>query len=310
MAAKLVVTPALLGSINSGLQTAFNKGQVGTPEYANRLNLMTVKSTTSEELYGWLADLPELEKNKDEITWNPVELQGQVIVNDEFKVGIKIPRKAIEDDKYGMFSQVASKLGQNGKASPDYDFLALLPLLFTTIKAYTGKTFFATDHKLNAKAAAFSNKTTKKLSAANFQDAYAALRGMKKATGQPLFTLLDPSKVFLLVGENYEATADGIVKLAKLANGGDNPNFNKAQVVVIPGLGDAWMLFDCSDMITPVIFQDRIPLELTAATSFTDEAVLNADEFKWKARRRFAWGPGDPRRAFGSTGADPAEPIS
>lgn len=306
MAVKNVVTSALLASINSGLQTAFNRGQVNTPNFVSKLGLMTVKSTTAEELYGWLADLPELEKNPDEIKWNEVELQGHVIVNDEFKTGITIPRKAIEDDQFGMFSQVAAKLGQNGNAAPDYDFLALLPLLFTTKKAYTGKTFFATDHKLTTKSAAFSNKDTKKLSAANFQTGYAALRGMKKATGQPLFTLLDPAKVFLLVGEDWEATADSIVKLAKLANGGDNPNFNKATVVVIPGLGDAWMIFDCSDMITPIIFQDRIPLELTAATSFNDEAVLNADEFKWKARRRFALGTGDPRRAWGSTGADPA----
>lgn len=306
MAAKKVVTPALLTGINSGLQTAFNKGRVSTPGYVSRLGLMTVQSTTSEELYGWLKDLPELDKNPEMIVWNPVELAGQVIVNDEFKTGITIPRSAIEDDVYGMFSQVAAKLGQNGQAAPDYELLALLPLLFTTVKAYTGVSFFNAAHKLAPKSAAFSNLGTKKLSADNFTAGYAALRGMKKATGQPLFTLLDPSKVILLVGENYEATADSIVKLAKLANGGDNPNFNKARVEVIPGLGDKWMILDCSDMITPIIFQDRIPLELTAATSFNDEAVMNADEFKWKARRRFAFGPGDPRRAYGSTGADAA----
>lgn len=299
-----VVTNALLRDIDKGLQTAFNKGATSSPNFVSTLGLLNIKSSASEELYGWLKDLPELEKNPDEIKWRQVELEGHSIANDEFKVGITIPRKAIEDDQYGMFSNVAQKLGQNGQAAPDYEFLTLLPLLFTSAKAYTGKNFFATDHKIGS--VTFSNRGTKKLSAANFQDAYAALRGMKKGTGQPLFTLLDPSKVFLLVGENYEATADSIVKLDTLSTGGRNPNYNKAKVVVIPGLGHSWMLFDCSDMVTPIIFQDRIPLELTTAMSLTDESVLNNDEFKWKARRRFALGTGEPRRAYGSTGADAA----
>lgn len=295
-----VVTNALLRDINKGLQTSFNKGRTSTPNFIARLKLMSVQSSTAEELYGWLKDLPELQKNPAEITWNPVALEGHSIVNDEFKVGITIPRKDIEDDRHGMFSNVAAKLGQNGQAAPDYELLALLPLLFTTKLAYTGKSFFATNHDIGA--GAFSNKGTKKLSAANFETGYAALRGMKKGTGQPLFTLLDPASAFLLVGEDYESTADSIVKMETLSTGGKNPNFNKAQVVVIPGLGHKWMILDCSDMVTPIIFQDRVPLELTSAVNLTDEAVLNADEYKWKARRRFALGTGEPRRAYGSTG--------
>lgn len=301
---KNVVTNALLRDIDKGLQTAFNKGLTTAPDLISTLSLMRVNSSASEELYGWLKDLPELAKNPDEIKWHAVELEGHAIKNDEFKVGITVPRQAIEDDQYGMFANIAQKLGANGQGAPTYELLTLLPLLFTTAKAYTGKTFFATDHKIGD--VTFSNKMLKKLSAANFETGYAALRGMKKGTGQPLFTLMDPSKVFLLVGENYESTADSIVKLDTLSTGGRNPNYNKAKVVVIPGLGDAWMIFDCSDMVTPIIFQDRIPLELTTAMNLTDENVLNSDEFKWKARRRFALGTGEPRRAYGSTGANAA----
>jgi len=301
---KNVVTNALLRDIDKGLQTAFNKGRLATPNFVQRLNLLRVQSSNAEELYGWLKDLPELEKNPDEIKWHQVELEGHAIKNDEFKVGITIPRTAVEDDQYGMFTNMAAKLGQNGEAAPDYDFLTLLPLLFTTAKAYTGKVFFAPDHKIGQ--VTFSNKGTKKLSAANFEAGYAALRGMKKGTNQPLFTMLDTSKVFLLVGENYESTADAIVKMDTLSTGGRNPNYNKAQVVVIPGLGHSWMILDNSDLVTPIIFQDRVPLTLTSAMAETDENVLNADEYKWKARRRFALGTGEPRRAYGSTGADAA----
>lgn len=299
-----VVTNALLRDINKGVQTAFNKGAGKSPNFVDKLKLLRVPSTSAEELYGWLKDLPELEKNPDEIKWMEVELEGHAIKNDEFKVGIKIPRKDIEDDKHGMFGQVAARIGQNGANAPDYELIRLLALLFTTAKAYTGKSFFAADHKIGK--VEFSNLGTKKISADNYAAGYAALRGMKKGTGEALFTMLDPQQVFLIVGENYEATAKSILTLQKLANGADNPHYNTAQLVVIPGLGDKWMIFDCSDMVTPVIFQDRIPLEITAATNLNDEAVLNADVFKWKARRRFALGTGEPRRAYGSTGAQAA----
>lgn len=299
-----VVTPALLSNIKKAMNTAFNKGRATVPNFVGRLNLLRVQSQTAEELYGWVKDLPGMEKNVAEITWKAIALDAHSIVNDEFKAGIVIPRKDIEDDQYGTFANLAQKFGQEGESQPDYELISLMLAMFTTAKAYTGKSFFATNHDIGA--GAFSNKATKKLSAANFQTGYAALRGMKKANGNALFTLLDPAKVFLVVSPDNEATADSIVRLAKTAAGGDNPNFNKAQVVVIPGLGDAWMILDCSNYVTPIIFQERLPLTITAAFNETDEAVLNADEYKYKIRSRFALGTGDPRYAWGSTGADAA----
>lgn len=300
-----VITPALLANLKKAMNTAFNKGRVIIPNFAQRLNLLQIKSNTAEELYGWVRDLPGMEKNVAEIAWKSIVLHAHSISNDEYQAGIVIPRKDIEDDQYGMYANVAQRFGQEGACQPDYELITLLSALFTTAKAYTDKVFFATDHKIGD-APAFSNKMLKKLSAANFETGYANLRNMKKGNGNPLFTLLDPSKVFLLVSPDYESTADSIVKLAKTAGGGDNPNFNKAQVVVIPGLGDAWMILDCSNYITPIIFQDRIPLTITSAFNETDESVLNENEYKFKIRSRFAFGTGDPRFAYGSTGANAA----
>lgn len=299
-----VVTPALLANLKKAMNTAFNKGRVIVPNFTKRLNLLEVKSETAEELYGWVKDFPGMEKNVAEIAWKAIALDAYSIVNDEYKAGIQIARKDIEDDQYGMYANIAARFGQEGECQPDYELITLLNALHTTAKAYTGKAFFAADHNIGA--GAFSNKMAKKLSAANFQTGYASLRKMKKANGNPLFTLLDPSKVFLVVGPDYEATADGIVNVAKLEGGADNPNYKKAVVVVIPGLGDAWMILDCSNYITPIIFQNRLALTITAAFNETDEAVLNADEYKFKIRSRFAFGTGDPRYAFGSTGAEAA----
>jgi phage major head subunit gpT-like protein len=197
-----VITPALLANLKKAMNTAFNKGRTIIPNFAQRLNLMVVKSETAEELYGWVKDLPGMQKNEAEIIWKAIALDAHSIVNDEFNAGIVIPRKDIEDDKYGMYANLAARFGQEGACQPDYELITLLTAMHTTAKAYTGKAFFATDHKIGD--VTFSNKMLKKISAANFETGYAALRNMKKGNGNPLFTLLDPSKVFLLVGPDYE----------------------------------------------------------------------------------------------------------
>lgn len=300
-----VVTPALLSNLKIALNTAFNKGRESAPRFAERLKLLTVQSSTAEELYGWVKDLPDMEKNVAEISWKQIALEAHKVANDEFKVGIVVPRKDIEDDTHGMYGNLAMSFGAEGEAKPDYELITFLNALFTTAKAYTGKTFFATDHKIGD-APAFSNKGLKKLSVTNYEVGRAALRGMKKGNTQPYFTLIDPMKVFLCVGENYESTGRAILELQKLDGGADNPNYNTAVLQVIPGLGDAWVILDCSGYVTPVIYQKRIALTITAAFSETDESVLNADEYKWKIRSRFAFGTGEPRRAYGSTGANAA----
>lgn len=202
-------------------------------------------------------------------------------------------------------------LGQRAGQAPDLELIRWLGLSFTTGKSYDGKAFFATDHKAHGRAAVWSNKGTKKLSATNFQAAYANLRDRKDSAGVPLFTLLDPSKVFLVVCSDDEATADSIVKLATLSGGGENPNYNKAQVLVLPGLQPAgsdrpWFLLDCGNEVKPIIFQDRVKFELTPNMSLTSDKVFNEDVFSWKARGRFAIAGGLPEFAYGSTGADAA----
>lgn len=300
---KKVVTAAVLTAIDQSFNALFTQGAGRVPGYVRRLCTQST-STTAEEFYGWLSAIAGLDKNAAEAVVARLSADGHSIKNHEFKKIFALPRTAIEDDSYGIFGKAMEAIGQRGAQTPDLEFIDVLLASFTTAKAYTGKSLFATDHKIGTQT--FSNRGTKKLSAANFAAGYAAIRGMKDGAGKPLFTLADPSKVFLVVGENYESTADGIVRMAMLAGGGNNPNFNKAQVEVVPGLGDMWFIIDNSGTVGPVIFQERLPLELTAAIDPTDANVFRADEYQWKARSRFAVGTGDPRYGYGSTGVDAA----
>jgi phage major head subunit gpT-like protein len=301
---KGVVTSAKLVGIDKAINTRFNQGRTRVPNFVGRLCTRIV-STNAKEAYGWINNIPGLDKDSAEVIKQSLEMTGHEITNSEFDKAITIPRTAVEDDAYGMFANVAEEFGSKGAQRPDTELISKLLASFTTLKAWTGKALFATDHALS-KAVTHSNKGTKKLSAANFQTGYAVIRNAKDGAGDPLFTMADPSKVFLVVDPDYEATADSIVRMDTLSTGGRNPNYNKAQVIVIPGLGHSWFILDNSATVGGLIFQDRLPLSITANFNLTSEDVLKYKQFAWYARSRFAIGAGRPEYAYGSTGADAA----
>lgn len=305
---KLAISAAVLSAIDQAFQTRFNRARANVPGFYRKL-CMEISSTAGNNVYGWLADLPQVKRVVGEYDRKRLQLVGYQLTNEKFGTIIEVLREAIEDDQYGMYANVAAALGTEAARVPDLELVTLLGNSFTE-KDYTGSAFFAANKKAHSKATAFTNKDTKKLNAANFQAAYANLRARKSASGAPLFTLQDPSQIYLVVDPEDEATADAIVRMRTLTTGGENPNYNKAVVLVIPGLKSGndlpWFLFDCGQEVKPLIFQNRTPFELVANFSPTSENVFNEDVYSWKTRGRLAMGFGLPEYAFGSTGADPA----
>jgi phage major head subunit gpT-like protein len=316
-----VVTASVLSDLNKALVTSFNKAMGSAPKFYLKI-CMRVPSNTTQNVYGWLASLPAIGKKTAEYIRKRLQLLGQTLVNETFGGIIEVPREAIEDDQEGMFGPVATMWGQRAAQAPDTELVNLLINCFSSTKGkdYTGSAFFAEGKKAHAKATAFSNKGVKKLSAANFQTALASLRERKDAEGVPMYLAQDSSNLFLVVCADDEATAEAIVKLQTLSGGGQNPNYNKAQLIVLPGLQSAaqssaiindadalpWFLLDTSGGIAPFIFQDREAFKITSQFAETADEVFNKDQFAWKARGRFVMGPGLPEKAYGSTGADAA----
>lgn len=318
---KSVVTAAQLTAISQSFQTKFNQAMGSVPAFHKKL-CMECPSQAGENIYGWLAALPQLSKVTGEYIRKRLQLLGYRLTNETFGGILEVPREAIEDDQYGMFGPTAAMWGERAAQTPDLELVQLLVNSFSASagKDYTGSAFFGAAKKAYPKATAFTNKGVKKLSATNFEAAYAFLRETKDPAGVPLYGAQDPSQVFLVVCADDEATADAIVKLDTLSGGGKNPNFNKAQVIVLPGLQTAaqsssvindadarpWFLLDCGKSVKPLIYQSRVPFEITPNFNLTSDAAFNQDIFAWKARGRMAMGYGLPELAYGSTGADAA----
>lgn len=138
------ITAALLGSINNGLNLAFND-QLYEAESVFRNFAMVTASEGAEEVY------PRLDQLKGIREWiGPREVQSLTqssfkIINRKFEETIEIPRTDISDDKYGLFTPVASQLGKNARHYPDL-LMAQLILSGTTTLGSDGQYFFSTSH--------------------------------------------------------------------------------------------------------------------------------------------------------------------
>lgn len=315
------VTSANLIGINKSFQTKFNQARGNAPGFYKKL-CMECPSAAGENVYGWLADLPVIGKVQGEYIRRRLQTLGYRLTNETYGGIIEIQRESIEDDQYGMFGNVAAMNGQRAGQVPDLELITLLVNAFSGTKGkdYTGSAFFAANKKAHAKATAFTNLVAKKLSADNFALGIANLRERKDATGTPLFLALDSSQLYLVVCSDDESVAEAIVSLPTLAGGAANPNYKKAQLIVLPGLQSAaqadagindadakpWFLLDCSQPVRPLIYQPRATFELTPNFNLTSDLAFNEDKFAWKTRGRMAMGYGLPEYAYGSTGKDNA----
>jgi phage major head subunit gpT-like protein len=316
-----VVTAAVLSDLNKSFKALFNKAMGNTPRFYEKI-CMRVPSNTTQNVYGWLASLPQIGKKMGEYIRKRLQLLGQTLVNETWGGIIEVPREAIVDDQEGMFAPVATMWGQRAAQAPDLELVKFLIRCFSATKGkdYTNSAFFGEDKKAHPKATAFTNLAAKKLSAENFQTGLANLVERKDAEGVPMFLGQDPENLWLVVCSDDQSTAEAIVNLPTLSGGGANPNYKKAKLMVLPGLqseaqsssiindADArpWFILDTSGGIAPFIYQEREAFEIIPNFSETSSDVFDRDQYAWKARGRFVMGPGLPEKAYGSTGKDAA----
>lgn len=70
------------------------------------------------------------------------------------------------------------------------------------------------------------------LDAANFEEAYKLMQGFKRDGGDPMGIM----PTALVVPPSLQSNAEKILKVAQLANGGGNINYNKVELIVNPWL--------------------------------------------------------------------------
>lgn len=140
----MIINTANLDALHVGFGKAFNQGLETAPTAYSEIAL-TVPSMNSENLYAWLGQFPGLREWLGERRVKSLVAHGYTIKNKLFESSIAVPRTAIEDDNYGLYSPLMRELGRAAGENPD-------KLVFDTLSAgfdaagYDGQNFFDTAH--------------------------------------------------------------------------------------------------------------------------------------------------------------------
>lgn len=142
--AGIVITPSNLALIKQGFNAAF-KGAFGSVEPHWDKIAMKVPSVASEEVYGWLGANTRFREWIGERVYQNLKAHGYSIKNKTFENTVAVPREAMEDDQYGVYTPLIAQLGQDAKLHPDELLFALVAAGTSTL-CYDGQYFFDTDH--------------------------------------------------------------------------------------------------------------------------------------------------------------------
>jgi phage major head subunit gpT-like protein len=140
----MIINASNLRTIYTGLSAAYAEGIQATgvnwPKIA-----MKVPSSSAETEYGWLAALPRLREWIGDRQIHNLGVHGYALRNRKFESTIAIKREEVEDDRFGMFSTVAKKMGQDAARHSEELIFGALAAGFTT-SCYDKQYFFDADH--------------------------------------------------------------------------------------------------------------------------------------------------------------------
>ncbi len=137
-----------LRSLYVGYSTAFQGGFSGVSPMYERVATV-VNSTTAENEYGWLGQMPRFREWIGDRHVNSLKTHGYSIKNKPFEQTVGVDRDAIEDDNIGVYTPLFSELGRSAASFPDELVFPFLKAGFATT-CYDGQYFFDTDHPVIA----------------------------------------------------------------------------------------------------------------------------------------------------------------
>lgn len=140
----MLINNANLKTLFTAFNAAFKDG-LGQAESQYNQIATTVPSTTGSEEYGWLGQLPGLREWLGDRTVHAIGNHGYTIKNKPFELTVGVPRTAIEDDNYGVYTPLMTEMGRAAGAHPDQLVFGLLKDGRSAI-CFDGQPFFSGSH--------------------------------------------------------------------------------------------------------------------------------------------------------------------
>ncbi|MGH7027835.1 Mu-like prophage major head subunit gpT family protein [Brevundimonas sp.] len=127
-----------------GFSASFARGFEGAQSQYGQI-AMTVPSSTRDQTYAWLGQIPKMREWLGERIIKSLEAHGFTITNRKFELTIGVERDDITDDQYGIFGPLFDEMGRSAREQPDELIFSLLKAGFDQ-KCFDGKFFFDTEH--------------------------------------------------------------------------------------------------------------------------------------------------------------------
>jgi phage major head subunit gpT-like protein len=150
----MIINPGNLTLLKQGFNAAFKNAFGSVTPMWDKI-AMKVLSNTSEEVYGWLGANTKFREWVGERVYQNLKTHGYTIKNKTFESTVTVPREAIEDDQYGVYTSLTAQMGQDAKLHPDELLFGLIALGTSTL-CYDGQYFFDTDHPVGAQGSEVS----------------------------------------------------------------------------------------------------------------------------------------------------------
>lgn len=141
----MIINDSNLAGLYTGFKTLFNKAFDGVSPAWNQL-ATAVPSSTTQNAYPWLSDLPGMKEIVGEPEIGNLKQHDYSIKNKRFGDFIEVEREILEDDQYGVYSPRFSMLGDEAARFPDKLVFQTLLAGFSS-KGYDGVNYFGT-HKI------------------------------------------------------------------------------------------------------------------------------------------------------------------
>jgi phage major head subunit gpT-like protein len=157
----MIISSSNLSNLTTGYRAAFQSAFAeAKPQWKTFATY--VKSSTALETYAWLGQFPGMREWIGDRIIKNLGQNGYQLRNRDWEQTVAVPRNAIEDDQFGVYTPMMAAMGAAAATLPD-------ELVFGTIAGgfaahcFDGQFFFDTDHPVkspNGATASVSNVQT------------------------------------------------------------------------------------------------------------------------------------------------------
>lgn len=152
MVKPIIIRGDTIRNFGIGFQTAFQNTLKGATSLYPKI-ATEVPSTTREEDYGWLNDLPGVREWIGDRHVHQLTASGYTVKNRDWEITVGVDRNDIEDDNLGLYGTKAAVMADSTQRHYDELVFALLAAGFSST-CYDGQYFFDTDHPITDAAGA------------------------------------------------------------------------------------------------------------------------------------------------------------